>query len=109
MDLANLHEVDAEWAATHAGWVYSDAHRWDRDRALKTFPAMLGLKSVPATAGGGDEQLSEYVANCNVEAERSGSDLRLHAVALDGDAHLLVAMTHAAFAALVKEGYLAVE
>ena len=108
MDIASLHDVDPEWAATHAGWVYSDDHRWDRDRALETFPAMLGLESVAAPADAGDQSLSDYAAKCNAEAERSGSDLRLHEAALDGDAHVLVAMAPAVFAALVKDGYLAV-
>lgn len=109
MDIANLHEVDPQWVSTHAGWIYSDDHRWDRDRARKTLPAMIGLKSVPEPADGGDESLSEYAAKCNAEAERSGSDLRLHEVALDGDADVFVAMTPTAFAALVKDGYLEVD
>lgn len=83
MDIANIHEIDPEWVATHAGWVYSDDHRWDRDRARQTLPGMLGLGSVPEPADSGDESLSEYAAKCNAEAERSGSDLRLHEVALD--------------------------
>jgi hypothetical protein len=110
MDLANLHDVAPEWVATHASWLYSDDHRWDRTRARKTLPGMLGLKSVPEPADGGDESLSEYAAKCNAEAERSGSALRLHeVVALDGDAHVLVAMTPTEFTSLVEGGDLAVD
>lgn len=106
MDIANIREVDPGWVATHAGWIYSDDHRWDRQRARETLPGILGLFSAPAAADGGDETLSEYAAKCNAEAERSGSELRLHEVALDGDAHVFVAMTREAFDALVKEGFL---
>jgi hypothetical protein len=38
-----------------------------------------------------------------------GSELRLHEVSLDGDAHVLVALVSTAFASLVKNGYLAVD
>jgi hypothetical protein len=109
MDIANLHAVQPEWVATHAGWIYSDDHRWDRERARKTLPAMLGLASIPEPADGGDESLSDYAAKCNVEAERSGAEVRLHEVALEGDAHVFVAMPPAAFASLVEGGYLAVD
>lgn len=70
---------------------------------------MLGLESVPEPADGGDESLSEYAAKRNAEAARSGSALRLHEVALDADAHVLVAMTPTEFASLTEGGYLAVE
>ena len=53
----------------------------------------------------GDESLSDYVGRCNLEAEAAGGDLRLHEVSVDADAHVFVAMTNAAFAALVENGY----
>ncbi len=109
MDIANLHEVDQRWVDEHAGWVYADDHRWDRERARRTIPAMLALGAAPDPVEGGDESLTGYVARCNAEAERSGGELRLHEVALEGDAHVFVALPPSAFASLVKDGYLAVD
>ncbi len=110
MAIANLRDVDPEWVATHAGWLYSDDHRWDRDEARQRLPGMLGLASAPEPdADDSNESLPEYAAKCNAEAARSRSALRLHEVALDGDAHVLVAMTPAEFASLLEGGYLDVD
>ena len=109
MDIANLHEIDPEWVTAHASWIYSDDHRWDRDRAQKTLPAQLGLESFPEPEDHGDQSLSEYAAQCNAAAAKSGRDLRLHEIALDGDAHVFVAMTQTEFTLLVGDGYLEVD
>lgn len=109
MDIASLRQIEQGWVAEHAGWIYADDHRWDRERARATLPAMLALDAAPEPVAGGDESLSDYAARCNAEAERSGRELRLHEVALDGDAHVFVALPPAAFASLVKDGYLAVD
>jgi len=108
MSVAAIRDVDPEWAAAHAGWIYSDDHRWDRERARATVPAMLGLGSAPEPAGPG-ESLGDYAARCNAEADRSGGERRLHTVALDGDAWVFVALPPAVFASLVADGYLAAD
>jgi hypothetical protein len=106
MDFGNLADVDPQWASTHAEWIYSDDHRWDRERAQRTLPAMIGLPPNSVQAASDDESVAEYVAKCNAAAQREGKDLRLHDVALDGDAFVFVAMTPQAFVALAKDGYL---
>jgi hypothetical protein len=107
MDLANVAEVDAAWAATHAGWIYTDDHRWDRSRAQSTRPAMLGLAPTSVAAEAKDDApLPLYVARCNAAADAQGGDLRLHELDLEGDAHVFVALTPEAFGALTKAGYL---
>jgi hypothetical protein len=108
-DIANLHEIDPAWVSAHADWIYSDDHRWNRERARRTLPAMVGLESAPEPADSGNESLSNYAARCNARAEDLGSELRLHEIAIDGEARVLVAATPAAFASLVKGGFLAVD
>lgn len=39
MDIASIADVDPAWAAMHAGWIYTDDHRWDRDLARQTLPS----------------------------------------------------------------------
>ena len=106
MDLGHLVQTNPAWSRTHAGWIYTDDHRWDRRRAGEHVPAILGLRSPPEPVSDGDESLSEYVARCNTAAASEGTDLRLEELTLDGDAHVFVAMTRPAFAALVAGGYL---
>lgn len=106
MDLGNVAAVDPAWAASHAGWIYTDDHRWDRERARRTLTSMLGVGSeAPKPLSGGDESLTEYVARCNAEASHLGNDVLLHEIALDADAHVFVAMKRSSFETLVKGGY----
>lgn len=113
MTIANLASDDAAFRAAHADWIYSDDHRWDRDSAAERLPAMLGLApGSVATAGdgrsaGGDQSLSEYASACNERAAAQGLPLRLHEIALDADAHVLVCLPPQAFDALVEGGYVA--
>ena len=111
LSIAHLASEDSVWGASHADWLYSDDHRWDRERASLHLPVMLGLpgKSV-ASAGdgrttGATESLPDYVRSCNRHAEAAGLELRLYEVDLEGDAHVFVCLWPAAFEALVVGGY----
>jgi len=112
MAIAHLALEDSEWGAAHADWIYSDDHRWDRERASARLPAMLGLQARSvATAGdgyttGAEESLADYARVCNARAEAAGLELRLHEVDLDGDEHVFVCLPPAAFDSLVEGGYL---
>lgn len=108
MDLAAVHEVDPKWAEAHAGCLYSDDWRWDRDAAREKMPVILGLDAAPAP-GGDDESLPAYVKRCNESAAEARVELRLHEVALDGDAHVFIAMKPQSFTRLVDQQYLAVD
>jgi len=112
MYVAQLADENPDWGATHATWVYSDDHRWDRERACSRLPAMLGLapRSV-ATAGDGyssgtDESLSDYARACNQCASAASLNVRLHELEFEGDQHVFVCLPPAAFVKLVKGGYL---
>ena len=111
MHVAQLAASDPEWGAAHANWIYSDDHRWDRERASMRLPPMLGLPAASvATAGdgytaGAEESLADYVRACNARAEAAGLELRLHEVDLDGDELVFVCLPPAAFDSLVKDGY----
>jgi hypothetical protein len=112
MNLAHLADDDSHWRTAHAGWIYADDHRWDRDHARHRLPAMLGLSAdaVP-TAGdgyntGADESLPEYAAKCNAAAVAAGVELRLHEVDLEGDEHVFVCLPQRGFDALTRGGYL---
>lgn len=111
MHLAHHADRDEGFRAAHAGWIYADDHRWDRNGAQQRLPILLGLPpgSVPAAGdgitSGQDESLPEYAERCNTAA--AGGPERLHEVNLDGDEHVLVCLTREAFDALVSGGYLA--
>jgi hypothetical protein len=111
MHLAHHADQDQAFRGAHAGWIYADDHRWDRNGAQQRLPTLLGLPpgSVP-TAGDGitsgqDESLGEYAEKCNTAA--ASRALLLHEVDLDGDELVFVCMTREAFDALVTGGYLA--
>jgi hypothetical protein len=108
-DLAAVVEVDLS-QAKHFGWIYSDDHRWDRERAQRTVATMLGLREPIPTAGDGyttgtDESLPDYVTRCNAIADEQGCTVRLRELNLEGDAHVFIAVTDEAFDALTKGGY----
>jgi len=114
MSLAEAAEHDPAWGASHARWLYTDDHRWDRVRAQRTLGPVLGLREPCAPLGDGYatgtlESLPDYVARCNAAAEREGLALRWRELALDGDAHVLVSLDDAAYNALIRAGYVVVD
>lgn len=107
VNIAELRDYAPEWAAEHATWIYQDDWRWDRERAQKTLPAMLGIQSNPAP-GENTESLGEYAQRCNQQAAAEGRTLRLCDVDTAGDFCVLLALRPDDFAALVEGEYLAV-
>ncbi len=105
MDLGNVRDVDEPWARTHCAWIYTDDHRWDRDRARETVCTVLGLVAGEVLPAGDDESLPQYVARCNAAARSKGAKEFLYEVALDGDAHVFIAVTPAAIRVLQEGGY----
>lgn len=104
LDLATAGETDPAWASGVTR-IYADDHRWDRERARRTLAAVLGVAPGPEPANA-SESLPEYAARCSAEAEHAGLALRWHEIALEGDAHVLVAMEPASFESLVASGHL---
>jgi hypothetical protein len=106
MSIGQLREVAPDWFAEHAAWVYTDDWRWDRERGMATLPQMLGISATPALASE-SEALEEYAQRCNAQAATEGRELRLYSVDTDSDQYVVLALQPEAFAALVKDEYLA--